>query len=79
MNPNGIETRAISAVKPTNVTIKANSLTKFQRVSMGGTMESINEDVDNCEDSSNLAWRGWIGMERDMLMNLLLDIHCRRV
>ena len=74
MNPNGIETRAISAVKPTNATIKANSLAKFQRVSMGGIMASTNEDVDNCEDSSNLACRGWVGMELDKLMYLLLDI-----
>jgi len=66
VNPNGIETRAISAVKLTNTTIRANSLTKFQRVSIGGNMASTNEDVDNCEDSSNLACRGLVGMQRDM-------------
>ena len=29
-------------------------------------MASTNEDVDNCEDSSNLACRGLVGMQRDM-------------
>ena len=72
MNPNGMETRAINPVKPTNTTIRAISLAKFQRVSIGGTMASTNEDVDNCEDSSNLACRGLLAWSEIYVCDLYL-------
>ena len=51
MNINGIDTRAINDVNPTKAKIRVNSLTKFQRVSMGGIIVSTSEVVDNCEAS----------------------------
>ena len=55
MNIRGIDTRAINEVNPTNDRIRANSLTKFHRVSIGGIIASTSDVVDNCEASLDPA------------------------
>ena len=62
MNTNGIDTRAINVVNPTNDKIRVKSLTKFHRVFMGGIIASTSEVVDNCEASLDPAPRGLVSV-----------------